>query len=266
MRALLEQAFGKSEKQQRWKMLYAGDEHGGKKLYSSEDFDIERKVWSFNSYNLVRGNGRTGGTSVVLMPKTEVVVEDIPRQPFECQHFGRHYGFIARRLCTTLLKHSDEKFMFSEKGKQAVVDYMKEHNWQFVLAGTATYDDIQQATVLEIRKGDIVVERYWIDPARGYICPLIQCFDDQGKLELERKASKYFLHEKSGLWYPETFEETDIMSPIRGKITRKFILNKSTFQLNQPVSDEEFAIDIPEKMSVYDSRNGKGRTMKYIAM
>lgn len=200
------------------------------------------------------------------MPKTEVVVEDIPRQPFECQHFGRHYGFIARRLCTTLLKHSDEKFVFSEKGKQAVVDYMKEHNWQFVLAGTANYDDIQQATVLEIRKGDIVVERYWIDPARGYICPLIQCFDDQGKLELERKASKYFLHEKSGLWYPEVFEEMNMWSPITGKITRKFILNKSTFQLNQPVSDEEFAIDIPEKMSVYDSRNGKGRTMKYIAM
>jgi len=27
-----------------------------------------------------------------------------------------------------------------------------------------------------------------------------------------------------------------------------------------------FSIDIPEKTNVYDSRNGKGRSMKYIAM
>ncbi len=268
-KAFLERALGKGERKRRWKMLFSNEVGGAGKLhYSSEEYDPKNNVWRFNSYNIVHGNAWTGGTHVILFPHTEATVEDIPRLPFEFQHFGRHYGYIARRLRTTLLRHSDEKkYEFSEKGKKAVEEYMKEHGWKFVLAGTADYDDGQQATVLEIHKGDIVVERYWIDENRGYICPLIQCFSDNGELELERKAGQFFLHEDSGLWYPEIFEEKrDAQVSLFGNTTRKFVLNKSTFKLNQPVSDREFAIDIPEKMSVYDSRQGKGRSLKYIAM
>ncbi len=268
IQAFLGRAFGKSEKQQRWKMLFSNSVDGGKLHYSSETFDVERNVWSFDSYNIVHGNGRTGGMHVVLLPKTETVVEDIPHIPFMFQHFGRlPDSFLARRLRVTLLQHSDAKrFKFSDEGQQAVEDKMQELGLQFVLAGTAKYDDGQKATVLEIRKGESVVERYWIDENRGFICPLVQCFDDQGKMKRERKSGKFFLHEPSGLWYPEIFEEKNTMSPIIGATTRKFVLDKSTFQLNQPVSDKVFSLDIPEKMSVYDARNGKKRTMKYIAM
>ena len=107
-----------------------------------------------------------------------------------------------------------------------------------------------------------MLERFWIDSTRGYICPLVQSFDEQGNIETECKSSRYFLHDKTGLWYPEIYEET---RSIPFPMTNVYTLNRETFQLNHAVSDKMFTIDIPENTKVIDKRPD-GEEIKYTAM
>jgi hypothetical protein len=87
------------------------------------------------------------------------------------------------------------------------------------------------------------MQRYWIDASRGYVCPLIQFYDNSGKLTEEWKSSDYFLHEKSGLWFPVQYTHTEFVAEM-GEIReqRRCQLDRETLRINQPVADAEFAI------------------------
>jgi hypothetical protein len=98
--------------------------------------------------------------------------------------------------------------------------------------------------------------RFWIDPSRGYISPLVQKFSpENGKILQEYSARNYFLHERSGLWFPQEYEEKTWDAQTGALMTsRQYRINPATFQLNQPVSDYEFSIDVPEDRVVVDER------------
>lgn len=52
--------------------------------------------------------------------------------------------------------------------------------------------------MIEIKYDGCVIDRFWIDSSRGYICPLVQCFNEDGSIDREGKSNRYFLHEKTG--------------------------------------------------------------------
>lgn len=127
------------------------------------------------------------------------------------------------------------------------------------LAGEQKYDGDAFATVVESSKnlaGNVqVLQRYWIDPARGYVCPLIEFYDDAGLLTERWKSSDYFLHKPSGLWFPDVHVHTRF-DPKTRLFTeeRTYRLNPDTLRINQPISDAEFMVQLPSKASVLDAR------------
>ena len=263
-RQALERSFWKGETKRRWKALFEGNSKSYKQHYTSEQHDTERDVWQFVSYNIVDNHSRA---NVKFIPGAfEAIVDNTPTPPFEFQHFGRVNGALARQLRNILSAYMDQKgHSVSVQEKKKVEEKIQELDLKFFLSGTAIYDENREAVVLEARRGNRIVERYWIDPDRGFICPLIQCFDVNQKLETEYKSSRYFLYEKSGLWFPEFFERMSTKDPLAGKTTRTFVLDKATFQLNHAVADQMFTLDIPEGTKVIDKRQSE-EGIRYTAM
>ena len=182
--------------------------------------------------------------------------------PFES--FGRVYGvsafFAVVNLTQGRTDYSTHEFTPEniKNYKEQIRSTENEYNAQsFVIKGSAKYDGDKKATVLESYVQGKLVERYWIDSSRGYICPLWQVFNPEtGEVINEQKAEDYFLHEESGLWYPQIYTKTGVdPSGKRPTEKTKYIIDKTTFRINFPVTDKEFSIDVPERASVDDRRN-----------
>ncbi|GHT24120.1 hypothetical protein FACS189419_08860 [Planctomycetales bacterium] len=132
------------------------------------------------------------------------------------------------------------------------------------VTGTVWYDENinkSLAYVLESEKNGIVVERYWIDVSRGYICPLIQFYDAKGILNKEYRASEYFLDEKSGLWFPHLYIENISGEKNDTWDCKKFHIDSDATKINEPINDGEFAIDVLDGVTVQDKR--KKSTVSY---
>ena len=178
-------------------------------------------------------------------------------------NFGRFQGPSVSPLLILLFQDTDvEKYEFSE---QNIAKFKEELGRQLQLGevkaaqtiGVVTYDGGAKAYIVESSKDGKVVERCWIDVARGYVCPLIQCYDGSGKLLSEYKAENYFLHEKSGLWFPSLYEEMTTDRDGKQQF-KEYRIDKSSVNINFPIEDDEFAIEIPDGSTVIDERRGKG--------
>jgi len=136
----------------------------------------------------------------------------------------------------------------------------------FILIGQTEYDrEGSNAYVVESKQNGVIAERYWIDASRGYICPLVQYFDDKGKIVQEFKSSDYFLEERSGLWFPAQFSEFTAAQKGEPEERFDYRINPTTLRANFPVADEEFCINVRENLRVADqrySRDGKGISYK----
>jgi len=222
--------------------------------------------WGLNDFVIMEGS--PNGTMVLasFMPGTRTATVEAVVQPgYEFQRFGRmHMSSTYHSLLACMESQDRKEFQITDKAVEVFKEKMKGKNYSFEIAGTASYDDNQTATVVEIKSEGRVIERFWIDTARGYICPLIQCFDEDGALEREAKSSGYFLHDKTDLFYPERYEETRL-SPMTGTTVTAYTLNRATFQLNHAVSDKMFTLDIPEGTKVIDKRT-EGEEINYRAM
>ena len=193
------------------------------------------------------------------------------------QKFGRIQDMFSKTSTVSMLDSSNlDRFVFlpdkiTEFKK--MLDQLASQSQLSILqiVGSTPYDGgTSNAIILESKNSKgVVYMRYWIDPSRGYICPLAQQFEpESGKLLKEYTAKNYFLHEKSGLWYPQECEEKtwDASGNILQE-SKLYQINPTTFQINQPVSDEEFYIDVAEGMSVVDDRDApkKGHPYKGVS-
>lgn len=183
------------------------------------------------------------------------------------QQFGRiqsgfQSGPVVAATLTLLEMRNPEKFIFTEKGKKSLRDafLMAEKSGAkgYHTVKEESYDEgIAKAKVVESHnpKGQ-VVNRFWIDPARGYVCPLIQYYDPvTGRIREEHVSSSYFLHAPTGLWYPQKYEMSKF-DGLTGKLLEKevYTINKDTFWLNRSVAPAHFSIDVPEGVDVRDER------------
>ena len=191
------------------------------------------------------------------------------KEPF--LNFGRLQGPPVVFMHLLLFQDADiEKYEFSETN---IAKFKAERDKQLQLGnvkglitvGTTTYDGDARAYIVESSTSDdTVVERYWIDVNRGFVCPLLQYYDEKGTLLSEYKSEDYFLHEKSGLWFPQLYRE--MTTDQEGKQEfKEYRIDQSSLDVNFPIADEEFAVEITENSTVTDVRKGKG-SKRYKAM
>jgi len=187
--------------------------------------------------------------------------------------FGRIQGATSIAVSLGLLGQRDDysKYDFLQENvdrfKKSVADAEKTTNFFFCrIVGNAIYDDDVKCVVLESSLNGIITERYWIDTSRGYICPLAQLYyPDTGNIAQEYIASEFFQDKESQLWYPSQYSETiyeNEKEKIRSK--RNYTIDKITFRVNQIISDKEFAVDVPERAIIDDSRSEEQTTYRAI--
>ena len=182
------------------------------------------------------------------------------------QLFGRFQEDI---FCSTVAPLMREKldrrtFTFPSDAEKYIVAEIMSQGLRVCIAGEVNYDSNAKAKVIEIRKGDLLLEKYHIDIDRGYLCPYQFVTSEQGRRVSERIASDFIKEKNSGLFYPKTYRERIEVKDIRMS-NDEYTLILDTLRLNQSVSDNEFAIDIPEGSRVVDVRE-PDKQIDYVAM
>ncbi|MDR1385934.1 MAG: hypothetical protein LBJ67_19085 [Planctomycetaceae bacterium] len=212
-----------------------------------------------------KGNVSTG---VVWFPQNRSARVGEPLAYMEpLINFGRLRGQVVPYVEAMLFQDTNiEKYEFSKTNiekfkseRQKQIKSGKTNPLQTI--GIVSYDNNSEAFVVESSVGKIVMERYWIDASRGYICPLVQYYDENGKRLSEYKASKYFLHEKSGLWFPSVYTEITL-DKMKKEQHKEYHIDFSLLDVNFQVTDDDFFVQLPESVEVIDTRS-KGKTLKY---
>ena len=254
----------------RYVILFKGNDPGTGLRRVSFDKRFEGSdVWSpRDSYTMImRGDIQKNNSTVIdSAVNGEIRVSSSNHFVEQFQEFGRIQDMFSKTATVSMLDMDAvdaDKFIFLPNKiaefKKMMEQLARQSGSSILQAvGSAPYDDGKgKAVVLESRNGKgVMYMRYWIDPSRGYVCPLAQQYSpDNGKILKEYSAKNYFLHEKSGLWYPQECEEKtwDVQNSALLE-SRQYKINPATFQLNQPVSDHEFSIDIAENKVVVDER------------
>ncbi|GHT22022.1 hypothetical protein FACS189419_03940 [Planctomycetales bacterium] len=130
-----------------------------------------------------------------------------------------------------------------------------------IAESSVEYEKDCYAAKVEIRRKDRLVASMLIDSSSGYTCPLMQIYNAKtNKLQEEYRSQDYFLHEQSGLWFPARCTEK-VFDAKTGKLlsTTEEQVNPATLSVNQPVSPNEFAVDITEDALIRDGTQGEPR-------
>ena len=262
-----------SEKKMRGKVLLRGNLGEGdcKRLFEIAYFDGTTETWGEPTAIIREDHFGKPDVNVLWEPAARLA--DLGKEPFglaDFHCFGRIQGTAANLVTFSLLDpNRREDFLFSTQNVEnlkTVLDKLDTMQGNSILkiVGNTTYDEDAVALILETKVNGKISQRYWIDRSRGYVCPLIQYYDE-ARLAEEYKSSNYVQHAQTGLWYPTTYVETQY-DPSTGKIVeqKEFQINPSTLQLNRFVSEKEFFIDIPEGADLLDRRNPKS-DVRYIA-
>lgn len=233
---------------------------------TSQRWNFEKNEWKIWTTRLRLSADTSVGEKEINIynhdDNPEVTIDNSPMLIPAFNTFGRIKGFTAFATTIDLLRGRVDyaNYDFSKENiaffKAKIFTGIKSSgNKQFEKTGTKKYDVNSIANIIESFYQGRVVERYWTDTSRGYICPLVQLFyTDTGKLAFEYKSENFVLHNDSGLWYPENYSET-IFDKV-GKIKRKSVyhIDVNTLKINQVVSDDEFSLDVKEGAYVVDER------------
>jgi len=168
----------------------------------------------------------------------------------------RYPGFVANFYQMGRIKGEPINNLLNEAERTGVGVASILTNAGYQVTGTETYDDNSQMYLVELRRNGRLVERYGIDPSKGYICPIVQVFDEEtGHLTEEYISRGFFLHAGSGLWFPTSFLAKRYNALTGELVSRQeYTINAETIRINQPVSEHEFSIDIPAGFRVDDVR------------
>lgn len=252
----------------RSKLLFRGNDRSeGYRRHEILRFDPVTATWSGKPEILVQRGMNERGGSVMWDPQARhAMVLDTVWASEEFQEFGRLQGEPSRAATALLLKGSNPSdFRFTPQGIASFMSTVAQMERGGTIAayrrvGEERYDGDAVAKVVESRKKSAgkeqVLQRYWIDPARGYVCPLIELYDDSGRVTERWKSSDYFLHEPSGLWFPALHVHTTF----RPKTAlfaeeRTYRLDPRALLINQAVGDADFAVHLPTGARVLDARN-----------
>lgn len=205
-----------------------------------------------------------GMKSVVLLPASSVA-ENILQ-------LGQIRGEVASIIISSIYRTSSKQISGeSEKAlaeiKQIVAKSFADISVVILkVVGETNYDSTCRAIVVESESKKRTTHRYWIDPARGFLCPLVQRYDSEtGILIKEYRSENYFLHKQTGLWFPGRFEESTFEKK-NGELVEKmeYLLKADTLKLNNPQGDSVFSVDVPEGFNVADARTAN--TKNYLAV
>jgi len=246
-------------------ILFKGNDPGLGCRRVVSDRQNDNGTWEPFSTLIMRGDIQKNNATAITNPHNrEIRVSTSNYHVLPFQKYGRIQGIFSKTATLSMLDSNNlDRFIFLPHKVEEFKKTMDQLSRQFgvsilQISGKTPYDEgASNAVVLESKNAmGIVYMRYWIDPSRGYICPLAQQYSpENGKIIQEYSAKNYFLHERSGLWYPQECEEKtwDVQNNILLE-SRQYKINPATFQINQPVSDDEFSIDIAENMVVVDER------------
>lgn len=254
---------------QKWRMkflLAVKDTIHNKAKITRQQWDFKKNEWRAWTTRLrLSADASVGEKEINIYnhdDNPEVTIENLPMSIPTFNAWGRVRGFTAFAASIDLLRGRVDyaNYDFPKENialyKAKIVAGINESgNKQFEKTGTKKYDNGATADILESFYQGKVVERYWTDSSRGYICPLIQIFyTETGKLAFEYKSENFTFHKDSGLWYPANYAETAFDET--GKIKRKttYRIDASTLNINHAVSDDEFSLDVKEKAFVVDGR------------
>ncbi|GHT17138.1 hypothetical protein FACS1894189_2480 [Planctomycetales bacterium] len=137
-----------------------------------------------------------------------------------------------------------------------------EKNRSYQISETVIYDNGYRASVVEVTVDGQVYNRFWIDPSRGYICPLAQVMLG-GKTMFEHIASDFVQDTSSHLWYPTKYryKTPNMFKPQGGSSAlpdnySEFTLIPDSFALNKKMPDGLFALDMTSGEEISDLRIG----------
>ena len=98
-----------------------------------------------------------------------------------------------------------------------------------------------------------------VDPARGFITPLVKELDDQDRVLREWESEDYFQPANSELWFPGTckYREYDYSAEGLEPRVEKYEFTKDGVLLNNEIPEDRFRVAIPTKIPLIDARNEK---------
>lgn len=252
----------------RYAILFKGNDPGSglRRVVLDRLFDSRNELYSGRSDTLISRGDIKGNNLTALMDaanggEVRIGLGNFYVEPF--QKFGRVQGTLSKMATVSMLDPNVlDQFVFLAHKIENLKKTMRQLAGSsgatiLQISGNTSYDDgAGNAVILESQNAKgIVYMRYWIDPSRGYVCPLVQEYSpENGKILKEYTSGDYFLHAKSGLWYPATHEEKTWDENETLTESQLYTIDPDTFQFNQPVSDQEFYIDVPEGQTVVDSR------------
>jgi hypothetical protein len=192
----------------------------------------------------------------------------------EFMKFGRIQGDDAWMTIIGLLSsyEDSDNFNFSDDNINLFKSVLKKvsENWgtaPFQIDREEKYDHgIGSATVIVSKdeKGQLVNE-YWIDVSRGYVCPVIKLYDrNSAVLQREYLASEYYQEKNSSLWYPRKYTER-LFDKTTGNFVSSIEYHVKDLSLNIDIEDNIFSVNISKNSTVLDDRiNTKIR--KYVTL
>jgi hypothetical protein len=163
----------------------------------------------------------------------------------EVQRLGRIFFLPGIFVSVTHQKIDKQRYSFPANFAKEINEELNKNNLSCEIVGEVNYDGVATAKIIEIKKGEMCVCKYHIDILRGYLCPYMWDGGDD-ELYFEYVAKDYFQEKNTSLYYPKNIVCKRLMT------TEEYQLLPNTLQLNQPILDNEFSIEIPEKAYIQD--------------
>ena len=269
--------------QQKVKILFSGndrifgDEPGEKykRLYEIYEYLPSQNRWIHSRVDLSFGsllhdpNIVNSQLHVRWMPgDRDLAVQDATMNFGEFQKFGRFQEEPGSHISAIIRRKIDRRtFALSADFQEFAENRMRDLGLDINVTGEIDYDGGAIAKIVEVKKGNRLLEKYHIDVDRGYLCPYQYTVDESGDYFREITATGYIVEEKTGLYYPTSYSEI-VSLTIAGAVNKTdahYRLVPDTLRLNHAVSDHEFSIDIPEDARVADFRI-MDKPVRYIAV
>ena len=194
------------------------------------------------------------------------IESQMPFAEYEVFLWGRVQGKYAKLATIALIKASDfGKYIFPISSVEQFKKIVRLNPNACIFVKDENYDNDAIASIVDVNVEGRLIQRYWIDASRGYICPLVQIYDEKtGRLVEEHQSKNYFLEQKTGIWFPEHYTYR-VCDPESGSeiLRKEYSINRNTFVLNKEFSDNEFTLDIPEGLFIDDHRGAS--TARYRA-
>ena len=262
-----------SPQEERFRVLYRVDDVSRRLAYVAVDAKVDGR-WEPKSEFIGDHKGKKDNVSAFYISNmSRVDVGNLYGGVEDFVNMGRLQGEILPAVEALLMMGTD---LTRHEFAQANIDKFRQETEKqratgkidpLVLVGQTEYDkEGSNAYIVESKKNGIIAERFWIDPSHGYVCPLVQYFDDKGNMLKEYRSSGYFLEERSGLWFPTQYSEFTAAQKGNNEERFDYRINSGTLKANFPVADDAFCIEVKENLIVADSRNSRdGNGVRYKA-